>query len=123
MMNILQTVLRRRSTPIQRFLLLGFMLLAPGSALAGLTPSQNDPLSGLIGSPKNDAAEAVTENVNREAMSGPGRTLGTFMQAMTDLPKNYEIAVDCLDLGSGITINDANRQRALDLYTALSALG
>ena len=51
------------------------MLVAPGSALASHTPSQNDPLSGLPQSPKKGAAEAVTENVNRDAMSGPGRTL------------------------------------------------
>ena len=123
MMNILQTELRRPLTLLQRIVLAGLMLALSGTAHASHTSSQNDPLGGLTNTPEQSDADSVTKNVNRDAMSGPGRTLGTFMQAMTDLPKNYEIAVDCLDLGSGITINDANRQRALDLYTALSALG
>ena len=123
MMNIPQTELRRHHTLWQGIVLLGLMLAMTGTAHASHAPSQNDPLAGLTENPAKSDADAVTENVNRDAMSGPGRTLGTFMQAMNDQPKNFKIAVDCLDLGSGITINDANRQRALDLYTALSALG
>ena len=104
---------------------LGTMLIMAPPAEAGIATAhpQNDPLAGLTEKPTKPDGDAVTKNVNRDAMSGPGKTLGTFMQAMTDQPKNYKIAVDCLDLGDGITINDANRQRALDLYVALSALG
>lgn len=123
MMNILQTELRRPRIFLQRIVLTGLMLALSGTAHANHNAPQNDPLAGFTGTPEKSDADAVTKNVNREAMSGPGRTLGTFMQAMNDMPKNYNIAIDCLDLGGGITINDANRQRALDLYTALSALG
>ena len=104
-------------------LILGTMLAMASSAPDAFGAVQNDPLAGLTEGTKKEDPDAVTKNVNKDAMSGPGRTLGTFMQAMNDQPKNYKIAVDCLDLGGGITINDANRQRALDLYVALSALG
>jgi len=123
MKNTLHARPGRFHSPFQWLALLSLMLIIPAPTFAAHPHAQNDPLAGLTEGTKKDDAEAVTKNVNRDAMSGPGRTLGTFMQAMNDQPKNYKIAVDCLDLGGGITINDANRQRALDLYTALSALG
>ena len=97
--------------------ILGAMLAMPLSAPDALGAVQNDPLAGLTEGNKKDDADAVTKNVNKDAMSGPGRTLGTFMQAMNDQPKNYKIAVDCLDLGGGITINDA-RVRSGDVITS-----
>ena len=123
MKNTLHARSGRFLSRFQWLALLSLMSIAPAPAFAAHPHAQNDPLAGLTDGAKKDDGEAVTKNVNRDAMSGPGRTLGTFMQAMNDQPKNYKIAVDCLDLGGGITINDANRQRAIDLYTALSALG
>ena len=100
------------------------LLCSPWGLSPNLHAAPQGPVS--VGAPPEESPEtsptAQTESTPL-AFSSPGRTLVTFLSAMSEEPTDFTTAIMCLKLPKGTYSKDITKQRALDLEEILVHLG
>ena len=103
--------------------LLAFLLaLGTAVALTGATFGQGL-VQDLEKVEKDTTSTKSTSQTVPEFLDSPGKTLQTFMAAMSDSPVNYQRAVGCVAGTRGTEVSTSNRIRADRLYSYLQNLG
>jgi MscS family membrane protein len=93
----------------------------PAAAQVPLAPAPTQ--DGTTDSDKEKTAEQESTESTPLAFSSPGRTLATFLGAMSEEPTDFSTAIMCMKLPKGTYSKEITRQRAHDLEDILMHLG
>lgn len=104
----------------QRIYHFGLLFVVLAMTIGGV--AQSDALQAETAAPKK-AAPSTTTQAPPAFLTGPGKTLVTFIKAMSEHPVNFERAISALELKSGETNTAVNQTRAQRIFSYLQQLG